>query len=86
MKKIIGILEPFDKQQKLMVFENGNQLELISSDLQSFNDTLFALCDKYQISNVVLRGPKQYLRGLIKQIRAEELTKFNKNTLNFELI
>lgn len=86
MKKIIGIIHPFDMQQMFYVYEDGNKLEVINTKIQNIPETIFSLSDKYNINDINLSGSKHYIKGLIKQIQEKEITKYNYNKLNIKYI
>ena len=78
MKKIIGIIHPFDMQQFFYAYEDGNKLEIIKTSIKDIPETIFYLSDKYDIEQVDLSGAKHFIKGIIKQIREAEITKYNK--------
>lgn len=86
MKKVIGILRPFDRRQNFYVYEDGNRLEARQPTVDEITDTVFALCDKYDITQVDLTGPKQYNRGLKKKIEIAEMQKYSENKLTINII
>ena len=86
MKKIIGIIHPFDIQQVLYAYEDGNKLEVINAKIQNIPEAIFTLSDKYDIDQIDLSGSKYFIKGIIKQIQAKEITKYNKNKLKFNYI
>ena len=86
MKKIIGVLRPFDRRQNFYVYEDGNKLDTKQPTVDEINETIFALCQKYEITQVDLTGPKQYNRGLKKKIELAEMQKYNENKLTINII
>lgn len=86
MKKIIGLLKPFDMEQIFYVYEDGNQLETIQMTIDEIPENVLQLCDKYNIEQIDLVGSKGYSKGLIKQIQEKEIAKYNKNTLIIKCI
>lgn len=86
MKKIIGLLKPFDMEQTLYVYEDGNQLETIQMTMDEIPDNILKLCNEYAIEQIDLVGSKGYSKGLIKQIQEKEIAKYNKNTLIIKCI
>lgn len=86
MKKIIGVLRPFDRRQNFYVYEDGNRLEVKQPTIDEITDTIFVLCDKYSITQVDLTGPKQYNRGLKKKIELAEMQKYSENKLTINII
>lgn len=41
MKKIIGIIHPFDIYQTFYVYEDGNKLEIVQTKMDDIPDTIF---------------------------------------------
>lgn len=84
-KKIVIMLHLFDKQQQCFVLENNVRLETIFVDMDSLIDNIFMLSEKYLTFDVMLIGPKQYARGLVKKIEKEEIKRYNHNSLNITI-
>lgn len=85
-KKIIGVLRPFDLQQKIYVYQDGNKIDATISTIQELNKTLFELIDEYDIKQVDLTGPEQFLRGIKQQLEEAELAKYSNNKITINLI
>lgn len=86
MRKIVGIIKPFDMKQDLYVYEDGNKLEITETKMDGIYNTIFALVDKYNITQINLLGAKQYNKGLVKKIKEEEMKKYNTNKLIINII
>lgn len=86
MKKIVGILRPFDYNQQFFVFENGNRLASFSMSVTEIPDEILAIAKKYEITQVDLTGPKQYATGIKKRILENELKTYSENSLTINLI
>jgi hypothetical protein len=86
MRKIIGMIRPFDMKQNFYVYEDGNKLDLASPTIDEINETVFALMQKYDVKQLDLVGPKQYNKGLSKKIKEAELIKYDKNTLEINIV
>lgn len=81
MKKIIGIIHPFDMYQTFYVYEDGNELELIQVRMNDIPDTLLELSKVYDVYQIDLSGSNHYTQNIIKQIKEKEATKYNENKL-----
>lgn len=81
MKKIIGIIHPFDMYQTFYVYEDGDELELIQVRINDIPDTVLELSKVYNISQIDLSGSNHYTQNIIKQIKEKEVTKYNENKL-----
>lgn len=86
MKKIIGIIHPFDIYQTFYVYEDGNKLEIVQTKIGDIPDTIFELAHTYDVHQVDLSGAEHFNKGLIKQIQEAEITKYNKNDLTIRCI
>lgn len=86
MKKIVGIIRPFDVSQKFYVYEDGNKIDAIDVSINAMNKALFELIDKYDVHQIDLSGPKQYIKGLSNSFKEEELLKYNVNSTEINII
>ena len=69
MKKIIGIINPFEFKQNLYVCEDNLKIDAIQPTLDQLKETIFALADKYEVEEIAIKGPKTYVNGLIKNYK-----------------
>ncbi len=81
MKKIIGILRPFDIQQIFYVYEDGNKIQVIKTSIDNLPKDVILLAKKYQINQIDLSGSQYYAKGIIKKIQEEEIKKYSSNEL-----
>lgn len=86
MKKIIGIIHPFDIYQTFYVYEDGNKLEIVHTKMSDIPDTVFELSRTYDVYQVDLSGAEHFAKGIIKQIQEKEITKYNENKLTIKCI
>lgn len=86
MKKIVGVLRPFDLEQSFYVYENGNKIDMAHPTVDEINEVVFSFIEKYNISQIDLTGPKQYSKGISKKIKEIEMLKYNKNSIEVNLI
>lgn len=86
MRKIVGILRPFDYNQQFFVFEDGNRLASISMSIAEIPNKILAVTEEYEVTQVDLTGPKQYATGIKKRILENELKTYSKNILTINLI
>lgn len=86
MKKIVGIIRPFDMTQNFYVYEDGNKLATETCRIIDLNEIVFNLADEYSVIQVDLVGPKQFNRGLGRKIKEAEMTKYGANKLEINII
>lgn len=86
MKKIVSVLQPFALTQDLIVYEDGNKLEIVPTTIEELNATVLKLVDKYNIEEIQFAGAKKYAKGLGKKILEAELLSYGKNKLNIKYI
>ena len=86
MKKIIGIIHPFDMYQTFYVYEDGNKLEIAKVRISDIPDTILELSKTYDVYQVDLSGSNHFTKGIINQIKEKEINKYNKNKLTITSI
>lgn len=86
MKKIVGILRPFDVQQQFYVYENGNKIDAVPATMDEINNVIFALIEKHDVHTLDLVGPKQYARGIVTKFRESEMALYSKNIIEINLV
>lgn len=86
MRKIVGMIRPFDMRQNFYVYEDGNKLACEQPRMGDLNKTIFGLMEEYDVTQLDLVGPKQYNRGLSKKIKEAEMTKFSTNKLEINIV
>lgn len=84
--KIVGIIKPYDRKQQFSIFKDGNKIQTIDFKMEDLNDGLVVLAQQFETNQIDLVGPKQYIRGLIKQIKELEKTKYSKDELEINII
>ena len=86
MKKIVGILRPFELKQEFFVYEDGNKIDMASYSIDEIYEGIFSLFEKHGANKVYLYGPNQYSKGIKRKIREKEIQKYNKESLEIELV
>lgn len=86
MKKIVALIRPFDYRQKVLVYEDGNEVEQIYSTISDLSNIIFMFSDKYSTQQVDLVGPNEYSKGICRIIEGEEFLKYNSHKLNINII
>ena len=86
MKKIIGIIHPFDMYQTFYVYEDGNKLEIAKVRISDIPDTILELSKTYDVYQVDLSGSNHFTKGIINQIKEKEINKYNENKLTITSI
>lgn len=85
MKKIIGIIHPFDMLQTFYVYEDGNKLETIQTQIKDIPNTILNLVNTYDIDQVDLSGAEHFNKGIIDQIE-QNVVKYTKHKLTIKCI
>ena len=86
MKKIIGMVRPFEIQQSLIVYEDGNKIDICQTTLDDLNKNLFMLMDKHNVYRLDFVGPKTFLNGLSEQIKTAAATKYTNQEIEINII
>lgn len=82
MKKIIGRIQPFEMTQNFYIYEDGNLINEISGDINEIPSIAY----ENDINKVDLYGSKQFNRGIREKIKKAEMTKYNKNILEVNVL
>ena len=83
MKKIVSVLQPFALTQDLIVYEDGNKLEIVPTTIEELNATVLKLVDKYNIEEIMIsKGAKPVTRILTDEEYLIELNKKLENENN----
>lgn len=82
MKKIIYIARPYLAEQTLLVYEDGNKIDIVKTIMQDLNESIFSLMEKHDTYRVDLAGPKSYTKGLANLIQEKNANKFSNLEIN----
>lgn len=89
MKKIIGLIKPFDLHQNFYVYdsevEEGAMVREQCS-MQEVSNEVLKLSEAYETFQVDLTGPRLYTEKIKKDIEKAEMTKYSQNKLEINLI
>lgn len=86
MRKIIGMIRPFEMNQTLMVYEDGNKIDICKTTMEELYPSIFALVEKHEVYQLDLVGPKSYTKGLKNQIDKAATVKYADNKLEVNII
>ena len=86
MDTIICNLQPFDRYQKVYIYKEDEQIDEVKAATDKCSESIFHLADQYGIKNITLGGPRQYVKGLIKQIQMLDVETYNKHILQFTIL
>lgn len=76
-RKILCWLDPFGENQLAYVYEDGNKLESVTfKNGTQVSEILDKLITDYSITNIQLKGPKQYTKGIWNQFEDYLHTKY----------
>lgn len=77
MKKMVSLLQPFTMQQTLIVYENGNKLDVITTSIKDFPETVYKTSLTYNCSELEFMGTTKFAKGIGKQIEELGISKYN---------
>ena len=86
MKKIVTVIRPFTINQNVFVYEDGNKIDVISTDLEDIVDVIIETSAKYNAKEVQLIGSKNFSKGIKEKIETAEMTKYGKKELEIILV
>lgn len=76
MKKIIGIIHPFDALQTLYIYKDGDILTTVQTKIDDIPKTILNLAIAYEIDQIDLAGAKNFTKGVADKIN-KEYSKYN---------
>lgn len=82
MKKIIGILQPFDAIQKVFVYDQGRQINSKGCTLEQLPKTLFTFVNNYKIDTINLSGPSFFVDKVKQDIEKAAITEYEYKNIN----
>ena len=86
MKKILGIIQPFDVKQSFYIYEDKQQVKQEKIEIDEIPNIVLSWSNEYNIKDVELLGSKPYNKKIKENIQTAELSKYNKNNLKINLI
>lgn len=86
MKKIVAYLRPFDLKQNFYIYEDGEKIASAAVEMKDIPNIVLGFTEEYGVYQLDLAGPKQYAKGIKKNIEEVELTKNSTNKIEINLI
>lgn len=86
MKKIVSVLKPFTFQQNIFIYEDGVRINNLISNWDTLQEDILYIALKNNINEINLLGNNTYSEKIKEKIKELELTKYNENKLNINLI
>lgn len=86
MRKIVGIIHPFDLYQNFYVYEDGNKIEATKAKMEDVPLTIIELSELYDAYNVGLSGASRFIKKIIQDTEKEEIAKYSEKKLCWELL
>lgn len=86
MRKIIGVLRPFDLQQTFYIYQDGNKISSFQTTIENLDEDILNYAKQYNIDQVDFSGAAHYVSGLIQKIQKKEIEKYQYNKLIFNCI
>lgn len=86
MNKIIGIIEPFQKQQQLYIYKDNVKVEAITTTLDTIVNDISDLIKEYAIEEVDLKGPDKFSKKFGKEIKESMLSKYSNSSIEIKYI
>lgn len=86
MKKIVGILNPFDATQSFYFYEDGNRIDRLTCVMDDIPVKLMEFANKYGITDVDVTGPSFFSQTVVKEINKFMITKYETKPLNIKII
>jgi hypothetical protein len=81
MKKIVGVIHPFDVYQTFYVYEDKNQLDIIQTTIDDLPEAILKSANINNVYQIDISGSQQFVKGIINQIKEKEISKYSQNKL-----
>lgn len=78
MNKVIVFFQPFDILQTIMVYQNGEIVDIKKIEIEKVPNVIKSVCSTYNIQDVDLKGNQGYL----EKCKAEILTDYSLLNVN----
>lgn len=85
MKNIVCSIHPFDLEQQIIVYDNGNKIALEHCSLDDISVKIIQLSAQYNLTDITLTGSRIYGNKTKQKIEEKELSLYHKNKLNIKL-
>ena len=86
MKKIVGILNPFDATQSFYFYEDGNRIDRLTCSLNEIPSSLISFASNYGVTDVDVSGPQFFSQAIVKEIDTYMINKYNAKKININII
>ena len=83
---LVSHIVPFDMIQKIYVLDiERNTIEMVPTNLCSYEDSVMELCNTYDVKKIELYGSENFCEKIKDKIAKAEFTKYNKNKIDIVL-
>ena len=80
MDHIVAIIHPFVIEQEVDVYRDGECIEVVQCKLDDVTNVCYALCKKYNMHQIDLKGANQlYTLHIKDELGADKYSDFNIN-------
>lgn len=86
MKKIITIIKPFDFQQFVGVYEDGEQVCMYNVPMDRLQDRIPEFAEFYDVEEIDIAGPKAFTSKVKEDVEQYNITKYSERKLTINLI
>ena len=86
MKKLVTILQPFDLQQTVYVYEDGNKIQVAEFETAEVADEICKLAQSLEIKEINIGGAKKYSLGIGKKIQEAAAAKYSITDLEIKYL
>lgn len=81
MKRLVGLIEPFDFNQKLYVFEGDTLVMQVSVPFADIPERVVTFCHQDGITSVTLQGDVHFTRRLKQEIYEKEFVNYGESKI-----
>jgi hypothetical protein len=79
MSNIVVTIHPFVREQEVNVYIEEKCVKTVQSTLEDLEETVFKLCKKYDINNVITFGGQLYALKMKEHFATSKFSKYNIN-------
>lgn len=80
-KHVVAPIHPFVREQEIYVYINGECVKIEKCTLDNIYDTIYNLCERYDVNRVDFQGGQLYALRFRDEYLVEKNKKFNARIL-----
>jgi hypothetical protein len=86
MKRIVFIPQLFTKEQRILVYDNGERIDTVNCTLEEAPAQIYLVAKANEVTDIKLAGPSSYVSNIKRQLEQKSMQEYDKNIFTIELI